>query len=58
MLANGQLTYKVICVLDGELPATGGVCSIFIDDLGKPAKGGAIGGLLGAAVGSISGNAG
>jgi hypothetical protein len=57
-VVNGQVTYQVVRVLEGELPATGGVCSLFIDGLGTPGKGGAIGGVLGAAVGSISGNAG
>lgn len=57
-LVDGVLSYQVVRVLEGELPSTGGVCSIFIDDMGTPGKGGVLGGLLGAAVGSISGNAG
>jgi hypothetical protein len=54
---NNRLTYKVVKILDGELPASGGVCSLFIDGLfdGRSGLKGAAGGAL---IGSISGNAG
>jgi hypothetical protein len=61
-LKNDRLTYKVVKVLDGELPTSGGVCSLFIDGL-FDFEGGAFGsGVRGAAggalIGAISGNAG
>jgi hypothetical protein len=54
---NDQLTYKVVRVLEGDLPASGGVSSLFIDGLfdGRSGLKGAAGGAL---IGSISGNAG
>jgi hypothetical protein len=57
---NNQLTYKVVKVLDGDMPASGGTCSLFIDGLfdggaGAGAFKGAAGGAL---IGAISGNAG
>jgi len=49
--SQNQLTYKVK-VLEGELPASGGVCSLFIDGLFRGAARGAAGGaLIGAACG-------
>lgn len=50
-----RLTYDVK-ILDGELPASGGVCSLFIDGLLRP--GPARGAAAGALIGSISGHAG
>jgi len=57
---NNQLTYTVVRVLEGDLPASGGVSSLFIDGL---FDGGALGGGLkgaagGALIGAISGDAG
>lgn len=64
-IANPQvkgttLTYDVVQVLDGELPASGGVCSLFIDGLfsGGAVGGGAKGAIGGALIGAISGDAG
>jgi hypothetical protein len=31
-LKKNRLTYRVVQVLEGELPASGGTCSLFIDD--------------------------
>jgi hypothetical protein len=57
---NNQLTYKVVKVLDGDLPSSGGTCSLFIDGLfdGGAVGGGAKGAIGGALIGAISGNAG
>jgi hypothetical protein len=57
---NKQLTYRVVKVLDGDLPASGGVCSLFIDGLfdGGAVGGGIRGAAGGALIGAISGNAG
>ncbi len=57
---NKKLTYKIVKVLEGDLPASGGVCSLFIDGL---FDGGAVGGGLrgaagGALIGAIAGDAG
>lgn len=35
VLSDDSLTYSVE-VLDGELPATGGECALFIDTIGRP----------------------
>jgi hypothetical protein len=60
-LKGKDITYTVK-ILGGELPASGGICSLFIDGLLDPANtagGGAIkGGATGALIGAISGNAG
>lgn len=51
-LENGRLTYQVAKVLEGELPASGGPCSLFIDGLFKSGgKGALFGGLIGAIAG-------
>ncbi len=57
---NNQLTYKVVKVLEGDLPSSGGSCSLFIDGLfdGGAVGGGAKGAVGGALIGAISGNAG
>lgn len=51
---EGRLTYRVK-VLEGELPATGGASSLFIDGL---LQGGGRGAALGAVGGAIAGDAG
>lgn len=60
-LKGKEMSYNVK-VLEGELPATGGTCSLFIDGLFSPAAtpgGGAVkGGVTGALIGAISGNVG
>jgi hypothetical protein len=54
---NNTLSYRVVKILDGDLPASGSVSSLFIDGLfdGRSGLKGAAGGAL---IGSISGNAG
>jgi len=52
---NQQLTYTVVRVLDGKLPASGGVSSLFIDGLFDSGLKGAAGGAL---IGAIAGDAG
>jgi hypothetical protein len=54
-LEAGQLSYTVLQVLDGELPASGGASSLFIDGF---LKGGALGAAGGALVGAIAGDTG
>lgn len=54
-LKNDQLTYKVISVLEGDLPASGGVTSLFIDGFWS---GGAKGAASGAIIGALAGDAG
>jgi hypothetical protein len=66
VFTEGELSYRVVNTLEGQLPDAGGVCSIFIDGLfenedGNPnsaTKGGVIGSIGGALIGSISGHAG
>jgi hypothetical protein len=50
-----QISYRVLQVLDGELPATGGACSLFIDGA---LRGGLRGAAGGAIIGGIAGDAG
>jgi hypothetical protein len=50
-----RLSYRVLQVLDGELPATGGACSLFIDGA---LRGGLRGAAGGAIIGGIAGDAG
>jgi hypothetical protein len=52
---DGQLTYRVVQVLDGDLIASGGTCSLFIDGLLSGGVKGAAGGAL---IGAIAGDAG
>ena len=52
---NDQLTYTVVQVLDGNLPASGGASTLFIDGF---LKGGAMGAAGGALIGAIAGDAG
>jgi hypothetical protein len=55
-----RLSYRVVRVLDGELPATGGICSLFIDGLfGRGLmRGGIRGAATGGLIGAMAGDAG
>ena len=57
---NNRLTCKVVRVLEGDLPASGGVSSLFIDGLfdGGAVGGGVKGAAGGALIGAIAGDAG
>lgn len=59
-LKNDQLSYRVVQVLDGDIPTSAGTSALFIDGLFDHGAGGS--GLRGAAggalIGAISGNAG
>ena len=56
-LEGDELSYEIVQILDGELPATGGISSLFIDGLFSEsekrgaAKGAATGALFGVATG-------
>jgi hypothetical protein len=59
-LVNDQLTYTVLRIEEGDLPASGGASSLFIDGVfdGGPVRGGAKGAAGGAIIGAIAGDAG
>ncbi|MGB5635285.1 MAG: hypothetical protein WBM86_21235 [Waterburya sp.] len=58
-LQGDELSYEVVQILDGELPANGGTSSLFIDDLFSDsekrgaAQGAVTGGIVGAATGDV-----
>jgi hypothetical protein len=54
-LEKDRLSYTVVRVLDGELPASGGASSLFIDGF---LRGGALGAAGGALIGAVAGDAG
>ena len=62
-LEGDELSYEIVQVLDGELPATGGVSSLFIDGLFTESekkgagKGAVTGALFGAAAGDVGAGA-
>ena len=58
-LEGDELSYEIVQILDGELPATGGISSLFIDGLFTEnekqgaAKGAVTGAIFGAAAGDV-----
>ncbi len=58
-LQGDELSYDIVQVLEGELPATGGTSSLFIDDLFTESekkgagRGAAVGAIFGAATGDM-----
>ena len=58
-LEGDELSYEIVRILDGELPATGGISSLFIDGLFTEsekqgaAKGAVTGAIFGAAAGDV-----
>jgi hypothetical protein len=58
-LQGDELSYEVVQILEGELPATGGTSSLFIDglfsdsELRGAGRGAAVGGIFGAATGDV-----
>ncbi len=59
-LQGDELSYDIVQVLEGELPATGGTSSLFIDDLFTESekKGAGRGAVTGAIFGAAAGDAG
>ena len=59
-LEGDELSYEIVQILDGELPATGGVSSLFIDGLFTESekKGAGRGAVTGALFGAAAGDAG